>query len=81
MTDHDWKNDIIMRLKTYPDVKVESGVNFIHAIPSASDGFDIAIAKEANDLYLVHFQGWHEEFETLKDASECFAFGFQKSVD
>lgn len=37
-------------------------------------GFELAIVGHAAG-WTVHFEGWHEDFDDVEEAIECFAFG------
>jgi hypothetical protein len=47
-----------------------NGTIVVHA--PASNGFEVSISEDL----IVGYDGWHEHFDTLEKALECFAFGF-----
>jgi hypothetical protein len=66
--------EIIRRLRAYPNVKYESTASLITVMPASDGGFKVAL-ETARDRYTVFFNGWHEDFRDPVEALECFAFG------
>jgi hypothetical protein len=44
-------------------------------VAAPSDGFSVSFYAASPD-YVVHFDGWHETFDSTDQALECFAFAF-----
>ena len=68
-------NEIVGRLKTYPDADYESDTNSITVSPKNENGFPVTLSDNGNGNYTVAFDFWHEEFDNENDALNCFAFG------
>jgi hypothetical protein len=61
-------------LARHPELKfVETATGIFVEAPS-DDGFKVSF-QTFGDEHIVHFDGWHEHFSSLKDAMDCFAFG------
>jgi len=43
--------------------------------PTTPDGFAVSFHASSNE-FVVHFDGWHEHFESAQPALDCFAFAF-----
>lgn len=68
--------EIKSKLEKYPELKAEEETNCIAVTPD--NGFTIW-ATENNGSYTVGFEGWHEEFEQIEEALNCFAWGLSSS--
>jgi len=66
--------EIEEKLCKYPQVRYENYKSAITVFPTSTEGFvvSIEIAKRFN---AVSFNGWHENFEQLDEALDCFALG------
>ena len=69
--------EIKERLKLYPQAKYESGDDYIRVLPQSKDGFTVELIIE-NGGCTVHFNGWHERFDTVEEGLNCFTFGLSK---
>ncbi len=66
--------EIKERLKKYPELKYNvSGSTITIAAPSP-DGFSVSLIEGTSE-WIVHFDGWHEHFDSKDAALNCFAFG------
>ena len=39
------------------------------------ESFEVTVIKSGSE-YQVGYDGWHEHFEDIEEAKDCFAFGF-----
>lgn len=62
------------RLLKHPHVKYESDQTSISVLPASAAGFTV-VFEVTEGPYVVYFNGWHEDFEDVGKALECFAFG------
>ena len=62
------------RLSSHGGVRYTAGSDRIVVHPVDGNGFTVAL-RIAGTAVTVSFDGWHEEFETEKEALDCFAFG------
>ena len=44
-------------------------------VDAPSGGFSVSFHASSQD-YIVHFDGWHEHFNSIDQALECFAFAY-----
>lgn len=63
---------IIEKLKKYPQLIVDEDKYGISVTP---DGGFTVWATENENSYTVGFEGWHEEFDNIDEALNCFAYG------
>ena len=66
--------EIRNRLRRYPQLRFSETPTSIEVSPPEDSGFPVALLVESNG-YVVHFSGWHEHFESPRDALNCFAYG------
>jgi len=66
--------EIVGRLKNYPDLRYKISGSTIAIEPPSQDGFSLSLI-EAGSEWVVQFDGWHEHFDSETDALNCFAFG------
>jgi hypothetical protein len=66
--------EIVERLKTYPQLLFRVQGNSIRVDPPSPSGFSISLICGRTG-YTVCFDGWHEEFSSEEEALNCFAFG------
>jgi hypothetical protein len=71
-------NEIVTRLKKYPEAKFELSSDSITVNPNNKNGFPVKLTVNKNGNYTVAFDYWHEEFNVENDALSCFAFGLSK---
>jgi hypothetical protein len=62
------------RLADYPDLTYTISGNKITIDAPSADGFAVSLI-EMETQWIVHFEGWHEHFETEAEALDCLAFG------
>jgi hypothetical protein len=63
------------RLAGRPElVLTERPPDYIEVAAPVSGGFRVALAVEQAG-YTVHFAGWHEHFESAREALNCFTYG------
>lgn len=66
--------EIVQRLKKYPQLSYHVQGDSVRVDPPSSTGFSVSlICGRAG--FTVYFDGWHEEFKSEEDALNCFAFG------
>jgi hypothetical protein len=63
------------RLADHPELRFTATDDSITVQAPTPDGFAVSFIRLSN-AFLVHFDGWHEHFESAGPALECFAFGF-----
>jgi hypothetical protein len=66
--------EIKNRLRRYPHLRFSETSRSIEVLPPEQSGFPVALFVERNG-YTVHFSGWHENFESPRDALNCFSYG------
>lgn len=77
MPDNDPIKEIQIRLEKYPDAKSTLTECSIAVEPANKDGFPVEFTVETNG-YIVNLGGWHEYFESVDSALNCFAFGLSE---
>lgn len=64
------------RLAKHPQLSVKATATVIEvAAPSDDDGFPVSFHASARD-HVVSLGGWHEHFDSLENALDCFDFAF-----
>ncbi len=71
-------NEIVNRLKKYPEVEYELNGGSITVIGKNKNGFPVTLTTNRNGNFTVAFDFWHEKFDNENDALNCFAFGLSK---
>ena len=66
--------EIKVRLQRYPNVKYESDASSISVLPTSDEGFTVEFVV-TRGRYTVSFNGWHENFNDVAEALDCFGFG------
>ncbi len=66
--------EIKERLKKYPELKYNVSGSTITIDAPSPDGFSVSLIKGTSE-WIVHFDGWHEHFDSKDAALNCFAFG------
>jgi hypothetical protein len=69
--------EIRNRLAGRPGLRIEEKNGCIEAIPDDEGGFPVSLFDEGNH-FTVGYGGWHEQFESVEDAVECFGFGLSE---
>lgn len=70
----DWTKEILNRLEKYSGHEVEYDSASVSVTCTNDDHFAVSI-HQFGDEFQVNFDGWHEHFEELSTALDCFAFG------
>jgi len=70
----DWTKEILNRLEKYSGHEVEYDSESVSVTCANDDHFAVSI-YQFGDEFQVNFDGWHEHFEELSTALDCFAFG------
>ena len=71
-------NEIVNRLKKYPEAEYELNAESITVNPKNENGFPVSLTDNGKGNFTVAFDFWHEEFDNENDALNCFAFGLSK---
>jgi hypothetical protein len=69
---------IVEKLQKYPAIRHEHTQNNITVLPSSEDGFTVSLDERESGC-TVHFHGWHETFNSIDEAINCFAFGLSEA--
>jgi hypothetical protein len=62
------------KLQRHPELRFEQDTDFIKILPRDSQGFAVGL-RELGGTITVYFEGWHEDFETVEEALDCFTMG------
>lgn len=62
------------RLSERPELKVTEKRDHIEVAAPRKGGFTVALAVEPNG-FDVYFAGWHEHFDSAREALNCFMYG------
>jgi hypothetical protein len=65
------------RLAGNAGVRLAVEADSIRAVPVDGGGFEVGLATRAG-RYTVWFAGWHEEFDSEREALDCLAFGLSR---
>ena len=65
---------IKQKLDAHPDLRYRTTANSVEVEAPSPGGFSVRLSTDSNE-YTVHFDGWHEHFESEADALNCFAYG------
>ena len=71
-------NEIVNRLKKYPEAEYELNTNSITVNPNSESGFPVTLTDNGMGNFTVAFDFWHEEFDNVNDALNCYSFGLSK---
>jgi len=71
-------DEIREKLAKYPSVRYTESPTSIEVHPGDESGFSVRLHIE-NGSFTVHFEGWHEHFDSKQEALNCFAFGLSQS--
>ncbi len=63
------------KLARHPELRYESTDNSITVAPPSDEGFSVSFFATPIE-YVVYFEGWHEHFETVEKALDCFSFAY-----
>jgi hypothetical protein len=67
-------NTIKEGLSRYPAVRFSEARDEITIPPADAAGFLVS-ARALRSGFVVHFEGWHEEFASAEEALDCVTFG------
>lgn len=67
-------DEIRSRLQKYPQAKAEIEGSRATVFPLDESGFKVTLIDNASS-YTVFFDAWHEEYDDVEKALNCFAFG------
>jgi hypothetical protein len=66
-------------LERYPTIRYERSPESVEVHATTPDGFDVSITA-ADSSTIVHYDGWHEHFDTPDEALNCFMSGLTEGV-
>lgn len=67
-------DQVAAKLASHPNARILRDAHSIRVLPLDQNGFEVALVEEDRGCS-VHFEGWHENFDDLSQALDCFAFG------
>ena len=62
------------KLAGHPEINYSATESSVRIPPRSPEGFECAFYAHLHG-FTVHFEGWHEEFQSESEALNCFAFG------
>jgi hypothetical protein len=62
------------KLAKYPTANCQIEADRIEVPPSSDDGFAVSLYDCGNET-IVSYGGWHQHFQDVEEAQNCFAFG------
>src|SRR4051812_10553142 len=62
------------KLAKHPELKFTSTRTSV-TVAAPSGGFSVSF-HASSPYYIVHFDGWHEHFNSIGQALDCFAFAY-----
>ncbi len=68
-----WQKTILARLTRYSGHKLSYDAGSISVLCDNPESDDVSIWGDEG-AFIVSFGGWHEHFDDLEDAKNCFAF-------
>lgn len=69
-----WAQEILTRLEKYSGFEVARDSESLSVICDCEGSFEVSIYRNG-DGFQVGYDGWHEDFEDLEQALDCFTFG------
>ncbi len=72
-----WQDDILTRLQKYTGYEVSRDATSLSVCCDNPESVEVSI-WEAGDGFQVGIGGWHEHFDNLQDALNCFGFGLSE---
>lgn len=69
-----WNEAISARLENYSGYDVKWDTESLSVFCENPNSFEVSIC-ELGDSFQVGFDGWHEHFDNLQTALDCFTFG------
>lgn len=70
--------EIKEKLARYPTARYTESATSIEVHPEDETGFSVGLHLE-DGSFAVHFEGWHEHFDSKDEALHCFAFGLSRA--
>lgn len=67
--------EIKKRLAQHPELQFTATGNSIAVAAPSPEGFAVSLHSGSGE-FVVHFDGWHEHFDSAESALECFAFAY-----
>lgn len=64
--------ELIDKLENCPNVHYEAGVHFIRILPTRLVEFPVMIEWIWGTRFMVHLDGWHQDFDSYAEAAKCF---------
>ena len=62
------------RVARHPELRVDEREDALEVFPAGDDTFPVALLRDG-ERYLVHFAGWHEGFDSAREALDCVSYG------
>jgi hypothetical protein len=62
------------KLAKHPELRFTTTRTSV-TVPAPSGGFSVSFHASSQD-HIIHFDGWHEHFDSTDKALECFAFAY-----
>ncbi len=66
--------EIRAKFEKYPNAEYQAGEDWIRYEPDSESGFPVELRIGAGE-FIVYYDFWHEHFQDVKEALDCFAFG------
>jgi hypothetical protein len=63
------------RLAKHPELRFEATASSVAVQAPSPEGFAVSFVVSGTEC-TVHFEGWHEDFTSVEQALDCFAFAF-----
>lgn len=73
----EWRQEVLDKLHAYSGFSVETHETGVAVRCQNADSFEVSVFY-LGEAYQVNFVGWHEHFDALADALNCFAFGLSE---
>ena len=67
------------QLARYPELSYCETESSIEVAPQSPDGFCVGLSVDESE-YTVHFDGWHDHFDSRDDALDWFAMGVVSGI-
>lgn len=71
-------DEIRIRLKGHPSLKLDEKADFIEATPSGDGGFSVSLSNDGIHFTVSYGGAWHEHIESAQEALNCFGFGLSE---
>ncbi|MEM8686971.1 MAG: hypothetical protein AAGF81_06565, partial [Pseudomonadota bacterium] len=73
-----WQDDILSRLEKYTGYEVSHDDISLSVCCDNPESVEVSV-WETGSSFQVGIGGWHEHFDALEDALNCFAFGLSEA--